>query len=65
MLLTLTEAAKRLGRSYNFVRRLVDEGEIPAKEVHGRRYVHGPTLDEWAKGTASSSKRRVPTYRWK
>jgi excisionase family DNA binding protein len=64
MLLTLSEAAAELGRSYNFVRRLVDEGEIPVRVVHGRRYVHAPTLTEWARGDQVTAVKQR-TYSWK
>lgn len=65
MLLTLSETAERLGRSYNFVRRLVDEGEIPMRVVHGRRYVHWPTVVEWARGTEQKERCSPRTYAWK
>lgn len=65
MLLTLGEVAERLGRSYNFVRRLVDEGELPVKLIHGRRYVSEDRLEEWLSAGETVTPRRSRAYSWK
>lgn len=63
-LLTLNEVAVDLGRSYSFVRRLVDEGELPAKVIHGRRYVAAQCLEDWLGGHTKPVKRER-VYSWK
>lgn len=62
--MTLPEVATDIGRSYSFVRRLVDEGEIPAKVIHGRRYVSAQSLEEWLGGHTKPTVKR-PDYSWK
>lgn len=64
MLKTLTEVAVDLGRSYSFVRRLVDEGEIPVKVIHGRRYIASQCLEDWLGGHTKPPVKR-PDYSWK
>jgi excisionase family DNA binding protein len=45
LILTVPEAASYLGRSPEFVRRLVGSGRIPAERVGARLYVSRRALD--------------------
>jgi len=45
-LLTLGEAAERLGISYQSIYKWVERGEIPTVRVAGRRRVPSTALDE-------------------
>jgi excisionase family DNA binding protein len=47
-LMTVTEAASYLGRSPEFVRRLIGDGHVPAEKVGARRYVSRVALDALA-----------------
>ena len=45
-MLTVTEAAQRVGRSPGTVRRWVREGRLPAATSHGKRLIDPGALDE-------------------
>ena len=45
-LLTISEAAERLGISYQSAQKWVERGEIPSVRVAGRRRVPAAALDE-------------------
>lgn len=45
-LLTVAEAADRLGRSHDFVRGLIRRGRIVSMRINGRYYVPGWSLEE-------------------
>ena len=46
-LLTLSEVAEVLGRSLDFVRALVADGELEGRKLRGRWYVTRPALEQW------------------
>jgi hypothetical protein len=43
---TVLQYARRIDRSYNGTRALIDEG-LPIFFLKGRRYVHVPTAEKW------------------
>lgn len=45
-MLTIAEAAQRVGRSQGTVRRWIREGRLQADPVHGRRLIDARALDE-------------------
>lgn len=46
-LLTVTEAAEQLGRSRDFVRRLIASGAVPARKVGRRWFIPARALNQW------------------
>lgn len=46
-LLTITEAADELGRSRDFIRRLIAGGDIPARRIGRRWMIAERALEEW------------------
>lgn len=45
--LTVPEAAQRLGRSRDFIRRLIADHQVAATKHRGRWYLNAASLDEW------------------
>ncbi|MHB1469389.1 MAG: helix-turn-helix domain-containing protein [Solirubrobacteraceae bacterium] len=45
-MLTIAEAAQRVGRSQGTVRRWIREGRLPAARSHGRQMIDPATIDE-------------------
>lgn len=53
-LLTIREAAERLGRATGFVRALVADGLVYGQKRGGRWYVSRRSLDAWVDGGMSA-----------
>lgn len=47
--LTVPEAASLLGRSRDFVRRLIADGLVAGTKHRGRWYLNAASLDEWVR----------------
>lgn len=45
-MLTLSEAAKRMGRSRNTIRKWIDKGDLPVKKIMGQFLVSMDNLDK-------------------
>ena len=60
--LTITEAADRIGRSRDFVRRLIAAGSVAARQENTRWYVNESSLDEWAACGAEEPPAPEPIY---
>ena len=45
--MTITEAARQIGRSRDFVRSLIADQQINARQHRGRWYVNAASLNDW------------------
>jgi len=59
-LLTIAEVAQVLGRSEDFVRNLIADGELPARKIRARWYVGRPDLEAWLAPTGAKVRPVVP-----